>query len=207
LPLRDELYLLAHDYDTGSPKVHTASLGAGLAGAALIDLLLHQRVSLLDERIQVRDIATRNDSIADAAMAAIRTGPVLPYVGPWLRQFGEADLYERIRANLLAVGILRRQPRRMRADVYPPVDTVWSVRVQGYIRSVLYGYDQPDAQCAALCGLTDALGLHDCLSLAEPVASIRHGLQVVAAAHMPAVRCVIAAVADVVGDLATAVYR
>jgi hypothetical protein len=201
------MYLLAHDYDTGAPKVHTASLGVGLAGAALIDLLLHQRISLLEGRIQVRDIAPRNDSIADAAMAAIRSGPILPHVAPWLRHFGEADLYERVRANLLAVGILRRQPRRMRGDTYPPVDTVWSVRVQGYIRSVLYGYDQPDAQCAALCGLTDALGLHECLSLAEPAGTIRHGLQVVASAHLPPVRLVIAAVADVVGDLATAVYR
>lgn len=207
LPLRDELYLLAHDDNTGSARLHTGSLSVGLAGAILVELLLAGRVTLRDGRIKNEYLDAAGDLITEAAMAHVRGGPTLPYVAGWLRGFADAGLYERIRANLLAVGILRRNPRRLRADLYPPVHTVWTVWARGRIRSVLYGYDPPDAQCAALCGLVDVLGIHEHLSLNEPPNQLRHALRVVASGHLPPVRHVIATVAEVVGDLATAVYR
>lgn len=207
LPLRDELYLLGHDMDTGVARVHTGSLAAGLAGAVLIDLVLFGDVTITDGRIANEYRDARGDLIADAVMAGIRTGPRLPPVGVWLRGCAEAGLYERVRGNLLAVGILRQQPRRVRADLYVPVDMVWSVRARAQIRSVLHGYEQPDPQCAALCGLIDALGLQEYLYLDDRRSHVRRGLRIIAARHDPCVQHITAAVADVVGDLAMAVYR
>jgi hypothetical protein len=207
LPLRDELYLLAHDDNTGAPRLHVGSLTIGLAGATLVELLLAGRVTLWDGRIKNEYVDRQGDHIAEAAMAQLRGGPTLPYVAPWLRAHASAELYERVRANLHAVGILRRTARRLRPDLYPPVHPVWTVWARGRIRSVLYGYEQPDAQCAALCGLVDVLGIHESLSLSEPPPQLRHALRVITTGHLLPVRHVIGQVAEVVGDLATAVYR
>jgi hypothetical protein len=157
-------------------------------------------------RISIRQYEARRDLTTDAAIASLRHGARFPSVGAWLRQFGDAGLYERVRANLLSVGVLSRRPRWLRADAYPPVDPVWTVRTRARIRSALDGREQPDPQCAALCGLVEALGLHQVLSLEESAKQVRHGLRVVASAHLPPVRYVIGCVGGAVGDPAPAVY-
>jgi len=53
LPLWDELFLLAHDFDTGVIRQRAHSLEMGLAGAALIELILEGRVALHAGRIVV----------------------------------------------------------------------------------------------------------------------------------------------------------
>jgi hypothetical protein len=182
LALHEELYLFAHDIDSGAAHIHPRSLAVGLAGAVLIELVMARRVS-------VRDDPTRR-----------------PPVGVWLRGFGDPGLYERVRANLVAVGILYHRTRRLRADVYPAVHHAWTVRIGAHLRSVLTGWEESDAQCAALCGLVEALGLYEHLFMAESAAQVRHGLRAVASAHLPPVRHVTATVGRVMGDLATSVY-
>ena len=208
LPVWDELYLVCHDYDSGAPRVHVGALGIGLAGATLIDLLLNQQVALRDGRVSILEPQVRGDVIADAALSGLRQGPRMPAVSVWLRQFaGSGGLYERVRAQLVARGLLRRQRRRMREDRYPPVDTTWTIRAQARLRSVLYGHEAADHQAAALAGLVDALGAPSLLGMAEPDQKVSHGLRVVASAHLPPVRYVIGCVAEGVGDHATAAYR
>jgi Golgi phosphoprotein 3 (GPP34) len=46
LPLHAELFLLAHDDDTGEPHINRRSLALGLAGAILLQLWLTQRVAI-----------------------------------------------------------------------------------------------------------------------------------------------------------------
>jgi hypothetical protein len=207
LPLHDELYLFAHHAENGTAHIHTGPLSVGLAGAVLIELLVDGWVTLHGEQIRVQPAQVPPaDTIAAAGLASIRTGPRLPSVAAWLRTFGDQDLYGRIRANLVAIGILRHQTRKWRSDLYPAVHHAWSTRVTGRTRSVLTGWDQPDAQSAALCGLIDALGLQEQLYMAESSAQVRQGLRAVASQHFPPVRYVISCVAQVAGDLATAVY-
>jgi len=112
LPLRDELFLLGHDDDTGHLHVHRQTLALGLAGAVLIDLYLAGRVTLdpnddtrpaSHQRIHPHVDRPVGDLIADAATATIRhTHPPLRV---WLRGFSD-DLYDRTRAGLVAGGIL-----------------------------------------------------------------------------------------------------
>ena len=54
--LRDDVFLLAHD-DAGRLVGSEASIGAGLAGATLIELLLAGRVAVVDGRLDVIDSA------------------------------------------------------------------------------------------------------------------------------------------------------
>jgi hypothetical protein len=206
LPLWDELYLLAPDDSTGNPSAHPTSRSVGLAGAVLIDLLRTGRARLVDGRIRNEYLGLPGDSLAEAALAHLRRIGPLPPVRGWLRGFGGPDLYQRVQANLVSVGILRRHSRRFRSDRYQPVHTVWTVRARGHVRSVLYGYDQPDAQLAALCGLLDAVNIPDALSLSEPAGEIRQRLRAVASTHLPPVRHVSMTVGELIGDLATAAY-
>jgi hypothetical protein len=208
LALHEELYLFAHDIDSGAAHIHPRSLAVGLAGAVLIELVMARRVSVRDEHIEVSAVGQpAAGAIAAAALAAISGDPTRrPPVGVWLRGFGDPGLYERVRANLVAVGILYHRTRRLRADVYPAVHHAWTVRIGAHLRSVLTGWEESDAQCAALCGLVEALGLYEHLFMAESAAQVRHGLRAVASAHLPPVRHVTATVGRVMGDLATSVY-
>lgn len=140
LPLRDELFLLGHDDDTGQPHVHRRTLALGMAGAVLIDLFLAGRVTLDPNettrpapiaQLRLRIDRPVGDLIADTALASIRYAHPTATVKPWLRDFAD-DLYERTRAGLLAAGIMHHHTRRrlaglIRADTYLPTDTKWTV--------------------------------------------------------------------------------
>ncbi|MFG3642500.1 GPP34 family phosphoprotein [Micromonospora sp. NPDC047762] len=218
LPLRDDLFLLGHDDDTGHPHVHRQTLALGLAGAVLIDLYLAGRVSLdlNDEaraaghqRIHPYIDRPVGDLIADAAAATIRNAH--PLLRIWLRGFSD-DLYDRTRAGLVAGGILRQHTRRrlvglMRADTYLPTDSKWAVIARSRLRYLAAGREQPDNHTAALAGLVADLGLTSHLYLDDDTATLTSRLKAIAAQHYQPVRDITAAVDAAIGDLATAAYR
>src|SRR5690349_21450491 len=85
LPLRAELYLLAHDVDTGRPYVNEQSLAVGLAGAILLELWLAGRIAIGFSydlirsqwrqdpgRLTIVHADSLGDPLTDAALATIR---------------------------------------------------------------------------------------------------------------------------------------
>ncbi|MFJ2081332.1 GPP34 family phosphoprotein [Micromonospora chokoriensis] len=218
LPLRDDLFLLGHDDDTGRPHVHRQTLALGLAGAVLIDLYLAGRVTLdpnddtcpaSRQRIHQHIDRPVGDLIADAATASIRHAH--PPLRGWLRGFSD-DLYDRTRAGLFAGGILRQHTRRrlgglMRADTYLLSDSKWAVIARSRLRYLAAGHEQPDNHTAALAGLVADLGLTYHLYLDDDTPAMTSRLKAIAAQHYQPVRDIIAAVDAAVGDLATAAYR
>jgi hypothetical protein len=234
LPLRAELFLLAHNDDTGEPRVNEQSLAVGLAGAVLLELWLAQRVEI---GWAVNSLARQwqrhpghltltnddpvGDPLSDAALATIRHTHHLAHsqsqLKAWLRHFAAADLYQRVRANMVAVGVLRHASRRryglVKTDTYLAVHDAWAVRARAHIGSVTNGYEhpqrpgreEPDEQCVALCGLVDVLELAPFLY--HPAISdtrLRHLLRHIVHQHNPTIRDVIAAVDAGRGDLAVA---
>ncbi|MFD2763379.1 GOLPH3/VPS74 family protein [Micromonospora eburnea] len=218
LPLRDELFLLGHNDDTGQPHIHRQALALGLAGAVLINLYLAGHVDLGDETRPADERWLRphldrpaNDLIADTALTSIRYARTLPTLKGFLRGFS-ADLYERTRAGLVAAGILRHATRRrlaglIRADSYLPVDSKWSVVARARLRSIATRYQQPDNHTAALAGLVAVLGLTEHLYLADDTTTLTTHLKTIADQHLHPVRDITAAIDATVGDLATAAYR
>ncbi|RKF27959.1 GOLPH3/VPS74 family protein [Micromonospora globbae] len=219
LPLRDELFLLGHDDDTGHPHIHRQALALGLAGAVLIDLFLAGRITLdptgnrpAGERwLRLHTDQPVGDLIADTAITAIRHGRTPPPVKAFLRTFS-ADLYERTRAGLVAAGILRQHTRRRlaglaRTDTYLPTDTKWPVIARARLRYLAHGREQPDHHTAALAGLVATLGLTEHLYLDDDTTALTTRLTTIAGQHHQTVRDIIAAVDAAVGDLATAAYR
>ncbi|MEU3457877.1 GPP34 family phosphoprotein [Micromonospora sp. NPDC006766] len=220
LPLRDELFLLGHNDDTGQLHIHRQALALGLAGAVLIDLFLAGRVVLApavdahpaSERwLRLHHDQSVGDLIADTAIAAIRYGRTAPQVRAFLRGFSE-DLYERTRAGLVAAGILQQRTRRRlgglaRADTYLVTDSKWSVVARARLRYLAAGHEQPDNHTAALAGLVAVLGLTAHLYLGDDTATLTAHLKTIANQHLSPVRDITAAVDAAVGDLATATYR
>ncbi|MEU5726778.1 GPP34 family phosphoprotein [Micromonospora sp. NPDC047738] len=219
LPLRDELFLLGHNDDTGQPHIHRQALALGLAGAVLVDLFLADRIVLdpHDDRpagerwLRLHTDQPVGDLIADTALAAIRYGRTAPSVKGFLRGFSP-DLYERTRAGLVAAGVLRHSTRRRlgglaRTDTYLATDTKWAVVARARLRYLATGRDQPDNHTAALAGLVATLGLTEHLYLDDDTTTLTARLKTIAGQHHRTVRDITAVVDAAVGDLATATYR
>ncbi|MGW3787632.1 GOLPH3/VPS74 family protein [Micromonospora chokoriensis] len=221
LPLRDELFLLGHDDDTGQLHIHRQALALGLAGAVLIDLFLAGRVAFdpavgddqpgTERRLWLRLHEPVGDLIADSALSSIRYARPAPSLRGWVRGFHDA-LYERTRAGLVAGGILHHQQRRRfgglaRTDRYLLLDVKWPVVARARLHYIATGRNQPDNHTAALAGLVTTLGLLNHLYLADDTTMLAAQLRTIAEQHYQPVRDITAAVDAAVGDLATAAYR
>lgn len=219
LPLRDELYLIAHNDDTGRPHLHPPALAVGLAGAVLIDLYLAGRIILHpantalpvpEQRLQPRGTQPVEDLIADAALTSLhRTGG--ERLRAWLPAFA-TDLYERTRAGLVYTGILHRVTRRRlrgltTTEVFLPAYLKWPVIARAQLRYLAAGREQPNNHTAALAGLVVTLGLTRHLYLDIDTDTLVARLRAVANGHHQPVRQILTAVDAAVGDLATATYR
>ncbi|TDC37660.1 GPP34 family phosphoprotein [Micromonospora sp. 15K316] len=220
LPLRDELFLLGHDDDTGHPHIHRQALALGLAGAVLIDLFLAGRITLDPQTdshpngerwLRLHTDRPVGDLISDTAIAAIRHGRTAPPVKAFLRTFS-GDLYERTRAGLVAAGILRHSTRRRfgglaHTDTYLATDSKWSVVARARLRYLAHGREQPDHHTAALAGFVATLGLTEHLYLHDDTTTLTERLKTIAEQHHRSVRDITITVDAAVGDLATAAYR
>ncbi|HEX6074913.1 MAG TPA: GPP34 family phosphoprotein [Micromonosporaceae bacterium] len=178
LPLRAKLFLITHHDKTGQRHIDQRGLELGLAGAVLLDLELANKVQIgwrCDARhgtwqqdpgrITVLNADPTGDPIADAALVALWRRDIPNTVKDFVNQFATTDLYERIRADLVAAGLLRRTTRRrfrlFRHDIYQAVDPRLPYRVRAAIRNAAAQFrpDDPDYHTLAQAGLITALGL------------------------------------------------
>jgi Golgi phosphoprotein 3 (GPP34) len=200
LPLRDDLFLLAHD-DDGKLAIPEARIDAGLAGATLIDLLLSRRVLVADGRLDVIDPTLTGDGEADATIDAIaaNNAPCGPraWVG-WISN----GAYERVAAALGAAGVVRRSTTRrlglLTVSRCVPCHIEDLVRVRSRLRYAIHGRDVPDPATAALCGLVLALHLESALLLNMDTSDLRLALERMTAPMQATVRQVTNAVEAVI---------
>ncbi len=200
MTLRDDLFVLAHD-DSGKLLVSEANIGAGLAGATLIGLLLDGRVAVGDGRLDVLDETPTGDAEADATLEAIaaNTAPCGPRA--WVSWISHGA-YERVGDTLAATGLVRRTTVR-RLGVVPVgrvlvEDGTDLVRVRSRVRFAVTGRGFPDQETAALCGLVRVLRLERALLLSMPTADLLLGLERMTEANDLTVRQVTYAVEAVI---------
>ncbi len=179
MTMREELFLLAHD-DGGKLLIPEANLGAGLAGATLIGLLLERRVRVGEGRLEVVEPSSTGDAESDATLEAIaaNTAPCGPRA--WVCWISHGA-YERVGDAMAADGLVHRSVGR-RLGLVPVTRVVAEdpadlVRVRSRIRYAVHGRDRPDAETAALCGLVRVLRLEASLLLSMPVADLLIGLE------------------------------
>ena len=239
LPLHAELYLMAHNDDTGELLINERALAFGLAGALLLELSLKGYVAVgyvyhhflngwqpQPGRLTVCRPGPTGSAPLDAALAAVeqtvreqRDGDQLR---AWLREFAATDLYERVRAVMVAVGLLQRTERRrlgglVKTETHLAVHYGYAVRARAHIRDAVMYHTQrgrirraePDDEYVALCGLVAALELAEflydgSLSTRDLTQWLWH---VVTEHQNPSITAVVQAVDAGRGDLAVAAMR
>lgn len=179
LSLRAELFLLAHNEDTGEPHHGKRSATTGLAAAVLLELWFAGRIHIgwrydvrrggwVPEpgRIGVLNTEPTGDPIADTALHMLWRSGTIGYVRDFLREFATPDLYERSRAYLIACGLLRRTELRrfwFRRRGYVPAKPAFPVRARTRVRDIATrrreAKSQYDEHYLALAALVTALGL------------------------------------------------
>jgi hypothetical protein len=237
LPLHAELYLLAHDDDTGKRLINEQSLAIGLAGALLLELWFARHIHIgwvydyqkqrwrkEPGRLVVAKTGPTAGPLTDAAFAAVertvRAEPGGDQLRAWLRGFATSDLCDRVRANMITIGLLRRtQLRRyvglVKTETHLPVHYGYPVRARAHVRdAVAYHQRQgkhhcvPDDQTVALCGLIAALELAEFVYDIKSTRDLTEWLRYVVDQHDDAtIHAVVTAVDAGRGDLAVAAMR
>ncbi|HEX6074592.1 MAG TPA: GPP34 family phosphoprotein [Micromonosporaceae bacterium] len=219
LPLHIKLFLIAHNDTTGQAHLAHTALCRGLAGAILLELWLTGRIQIgwrYDARngvatlepglIRVLDPNLIGDPLTDAALAHIwRTGGAL-HVRQFVKEFATPDLHDRVRADMVATGVLHRVTRRRllfsRREAHIPVHPRLSLRARSSVRDIAdnpghtYAEDQQsNHQAQALAGLVLALGLTRHVIPASPAEFQRKLIDLLAGQRDPAIRETVAVLA------------
>ncbi|HEX6075000.1 MAG TPA: GPP34 family phosphoprotein [Micromonosporaceae bacterium] len=193
LTLRSELFLLAHDDETGREHLDRRSLCLGLAGTVLLELSLEQRILIGKSyvirdgaythdpgRITITDPERYGDPLTDAAINLLKRTGGPTYVTDFIREFASLNLYDRVRGDLLATGVLHRTTYRRfgmlrKKDRYLAVKPDWAVRARTRLRKLPNPRnrtdpipDFADMQSVALAALVTGLGLTRNLFHPEP---------------------------------------
>ncbi|UBU15926.1 GPP34 family phosphoprotein [Nonomuraea gerenzanensis] len=179
LPLHHDLYLIGHD-QAGRPRVHQASLALGLAGAALLDLLLAGRAAPADPRAAIKRAVA--DGVYDRAREDLLDSGVL-------------------------VQVSKRRMGVLPYTRYELADIASIVRASSGVRSAVEGWKPPDARCAGLCGLVAVLRLEAELYLDQPANRLVARLREIATAAGSPVAELVEIVDTLVAEAAVAVYR
>lgn len=156
--IREQLFLLAHDEDRNlRPWIHLPALGVGLAGAALLDLLISAGPRPSPGSDAPPSPPIRRDPGTQHVLHHL--AGVLPAV---LREIGPG-LYDKTSAALTARGYIV-QDRRWGRGRYHLADVSPLIRIRAKVRHrITDRLPDPTPDIEALCALIWALNMPDCL--------------------------------------------
>ncbi len=175
MPLRTDLFLIAHCDDTGRPHMPKHSIAIGLAGAILLELWYAGRVRLgwhgnpehctwerNHTQVTLLNATPTDDPIHDAAIGLLWRMGGTTNTNQFIEQFATVNLYEAVRDHLTTTGILRRFYRRrfwiLRTEHRRPRSAVHPVKARARIRNVAILY-RPRNKDTMLAALVTALNL------------------------------------------------
>jgi len=167
LTLVDSFFFLGHDEFTGRAILGRTSLGVGLAGAVLCDLLFTDRITVTRKKIQPLTDRPPGIPTIDRVFTEILAEREAHSVRDWVDHLRES-MPEVAGRNLVALGMVRRESDRLllrRTYRYPPIDLLVSTAARSKARSAVFSVDQPDPHAACLALLAWTAGLDD---LCEP---------------------------------------
>ena len=192
--LADELFLLADDRVSGRPLIDHTHLDLGLGGALLLDLLLYERIALVDFHVCSVDLTATGDQLLDKALTTI-VGEVRTHEPDyWVRRLAR-KAYHEVRGRLVANGVLRRDIHRVFGLIpvhqTPQADTSVEFGLTDHLNDAVVLGHPPAPRTAALASLVLAIGLQhhlfprcDQLAIQRRMAELASGQWVVeAVAH------------------------
>lgn len=163
LLLAEELFLLAHDQESGKSG-HTVALANGLAGALLLDLAAEELLTAKDKKLTAVGVAPADPLLATVhqeimASAKPRTA------SHWVNSLPSAlkPLEQRIGHALAESGVLNEEHRKIwglfPTTTWPEADPEPERALRERLSAVLVDGAQPDARTALLIALLNPLGL------------------------------------------------
>ena len=179
LGMVDEIVLLRLD-DTHGTLVDLPLSAADvvLAGAALMDLALCNRIDTDLQHLIVVDQTATGDDILDEVLAALAAaGELTSAAAIELVTRGARRYHEKALRHLLDKGILREQDGRFlwvfRTRRYPVVDDTEQREVRTRLRQVLLTDEIPDPRDVVLICLIDACNLLDLVLTPAEIANAK----------------------------------
>jgi hypothetical protein len=167
--LPERLLLISLDHH-GKPRDSRSSLANGLAGAALMELVLAGRLEQESGRLVAPGEQATGDELLDFVLAEIRGQGRPRKLKWWVSRlgsggWGDAPVRRRLIDKLTREGVLERVEGRVLGLVpvtrHPASDPALPARERAAVREVLVGDGEPDASMAALVALVDVCGLVD----------------------------------------------
>lgn len=134
----------------------------GIAGAALMDLALRNRIDSDLEAVWVSDATPTGDPILDGVLKQIGASPTSLDARSWITRLSHAARAMRAAAleSLCARGVLRQQDHQylwvLKARRYPIVEGQERAEAKRRIMALLFNDDIPAPDDVALAGLADA---------------------------------------------------
>jgi hypothetical protein len=169
LGLADELFMVGHNEYTGKTVINQEMLDAGLAGAALCELILQRRVNVVAGKVAVDDPRPWGDPVTDVVLREIhsRGNEFVPRA--WIEHL-RGNVGEVVAQRVVGLGMARRDEQRSglsrKVTVrYPAVNALTATRPLVRLSYYLQRPAQIDAQTATLAALVKATGLEQRIML------------------------------------------
>lgn len=211
LGLADELFLAGHNEYSGKTVVNAEMLDAGLAGAALGELILQRRITVAAGKVAVADPRPWGEPVTDAVLREIhsRGNEFVPRA--WVEHL-RGNVTEVVAQRLVAAGMVRRDEQRSgltrKVTVrYPAINALTATRPLVRLSYFLQRPDQIDAQTATLAALVRALDLEQRIMLEWSRQAVTDSINAIVARLPPALRDTINGVEASIAAMAASLRR
>lgn len=167
--LAEDLLLIALDDDDGTvPWQHSTALPNGLGGALLMDLVLQERIDVIDKKVAVMSAASTGDDILDEALVTIGESKRQRDAKHWVSKLGgRSGLKEQLARCLVERGILEEQEKVylwvFRSNRFPTTNPEVEASLRQQIHDVVLSGEDPDERTMMLLSLVYACDLGDVL--------------------------------------------
>lgn len=162
LPLADDLFLTAHDTVKGKSLLTSATMGLGLAGALLGELVLWRRLDVADGKIVLIDDRPTGDPAATAVLDQLLREGHHRAVRDWISFLATGIAIDLVERRLSRAGLVQRQEKRglLSSKVFfVPTDSMVAGWPATRVRTLIGRGEMLDIPDLVLAGLILATGL------------------------------------------------
>jgi hypothetical protein len=162
LPLADDLFLTAHDTVKGKSLLTPATMGLGLAGALLGELVLWRRLDVADGKIVLIDDRPTGDPAATAVLDQLLREGHHRAVRDWISFLATGIAIDLVERRLSRAGLVQRQEKRglLNSKVFfVPTDSMVAGWPATRVRTLIGRGEMLDIPDLVLAGLILATGL------------------------------------------------
>jgi hypothetical protein len=162
LPLADDLFLTAHDTVKGKSLLTPATMGLGLAGALLGELVLWRRLDVADGKIVLIDDRPTGDPAATAVLDQLLREGHHRAVRDWISFLATGIAIDLVERRLSRAGLVQRQEKRglLNSKVFfVPTDSMVAGWPATRVRTLIGRGEMLDIPDLVLAGLILGTGL------------------------------------------------